>query len=112
QDWTRKSEGVIVLQWILSAISVIAGILAFVPGINAAAIPVLIIAALLSGGGLLSMKLIEAIKGDDAPPLDLLVANTTKAVTWANGEQFELTSVELNGALQLAGNFRGAALRL
>ena len=111
-DWTKKSSAVEVIGWILTAISVVAGILAFVPGVNGVAIPALIIIALVSGGGALSIKVIEAVGEDDAPPLDLLVANATKAITWANGDEFELSSAELNGALQLAGNFKGPVLRL
>lgn len=107
-DFVRKSDDVALLEKVLGWITAVAGILAFVPGVNGVAVPVLIIAALVSGGGLLSMKLIQAIHRDDAPPLNALVDQARAAVTWPQEGEFELRTAELNGALQIAGVLHSA----
>ncbi|HEU4430018.1 MAG TPA: TULIP family P47-like protein [Myxococcota bacterium] len=97
-DWIRKTTGAVVLEWMLTIGGLIAGIVGFWSGAG------IVIAAVLLGG-VITMKVVEAVHTDDAPSIDLLVTRATGAVAWTGGEGFRLTAAELNGALQLGGEF-------
>ncbi len=114
-NWTRKDKGAVFNEILLGILSAVEGLigaaLMFVPGAQAIGAG-LLIASVLTGGVLLTLKIIEAVGANDAPPIDLLVTNATQAITWANGTGFELTSAELNNSLQLGGVFTGAGKKL
>lgn len=114
-NWTRKDAGAVfdeILLGILSAVEGVIGALCMLipggQGIGAG----LLIASVLTGGILLTEKIIDAVGQNNAPPIDLLVTNATQAINWANGSGFELTSAELNNSLQLGGVFTGAGKKL
>ncbi|MET0285360.1 MAG: TULIP family P47-like protein [Polyangiales bacterium] len=68
----------------------------------------LITAAVLTGGGVMAVfPILEAVQQgnlENIPGLDKLTASATKPVSWPNAAQYTLTSVQLNGSLQLGGN--------
>ncbi len=68
----------------------------------------LITAAVLTGGGIMAVfPVLEAVQSgnlESIPSLDKLTTNATKPVSWPNAAQYTLTSVQLNGSLQLGGN--------
>lgn len=107
RDYTRKNEGVKILEWMLLIGTLIVGVAMIWNGVGVG----LIIAAVAMGGAGLTLKVVEAVHRDDAPAIDVFVEQATDSITWSNGKTFELISAELNGALQMGGNFTGGARR-
>ena len=107
RDYTRKQEGVIILEWMLLIGSIVVGVALLWTGVGVG----LIIAAIVIGAATITIKVIEAVHNDDAPAIDLFVNKATDSITWANGSGFRLTSAELNGALQVGGEFTGPVRR-
>lgn len=108
RDYTRKATGVTILEWMLMIGGIIVGVAMIWNGVGVG----LIIAAIAIGGVGLTLRVIEAVHEDDAPAIDLFVAQATDSITWANGSAFRLTSAELNGALQMGGEFTGEVRKL
>jgi hypothetical protein len=108
RDYTRKDKGVTILEWMLMIGGIIVGVAMIWNGVGVG----LIIAALAIGGVGLTLKVIEAVHRDDAPAIDVFVEQATESITWSNGSTFDLISAELNGALQMGGNFKGKVRRL
>jgi P-47 protein len=108
RDYTREGTGVKILQWMLLIGTLFVGIAMIWNGVGVG----LIVAAVVMGAGTITLKAIEAVHNDDAPAIDLFVNAATDSITWANGSSFRLTSAELNGALQIGGEFTGEARKL
>lgn len=103
RDYIRKNEGVVIFEWMLLVGALIVGIATFWTGFGVG----LIIAALVIGGATITLEVIEAVHNDDAPAIDLFVNQATDSISWGNAPAFQLTSAELNGALQIGGEFTG-----
>lgn len=113
KHWTEKSKAVVIGEILLLIIGAVAMLTLEVVTLGAATVPAIILGGIIVGafGGALSIKLIGAIAKGDGPPLDLLVANATDAVSWAHGAKFDPTYAALNGALQIGGVFTETAGR-
>ncbi len=58
----------------------------------------------LTGVAANTPKIVATVDKNAAPSVNLLSFNTTSPITWSNSGVFKLTSVGLNGPLQLGGN--------
>lgn len=108
KSWHEHSKGIVILEWILAIIGIIAGLVLAVVTLGLATVPAYAVAAALVGAvgsaaGALIIAVADAVANDDGPPLSLLLTNATDAVTWAHGSVFEPDWGGLNGALQFAG---------
>lgn len=106
---TRKDKSVDIIDTILSVIQVVAILIGAVMSGGALLIGAGVAAAALAGQ--LTIKAVADTSRNDGPPIDLLVANATSAVTWSTGARFEPTFAALNGGLQVGGVLGGAADR-
>jgi len=104
---TEKTKGAIITEIILGIIAAVAGlILTFVSFGSGSLIAIGLAVALVGSlGALTTMEVVELIRENDGPPVDLLVANATDAVTWATGSHFDPNVAGLNNALQIGGNY-------
>lgn len=107
QYTTEKSKGAIITEIILGIIAAVAAVILWVVsgGASTAVMVALYVALAGSMGTLTVMEIAELVRENDGPPVDMLVANATDAVTWATGSQFDPVVAGLNGALQIGGNF-------
>ena len=98
---TRKDRAVDIIDAILTAIQVVAVVVGAVMTGGAILIGAGVAAAALAGQ--LTIKAVSDSTRNDGPPIDLLVANATSAVTWSSGARFDPTFAALNGGLQVGG---------
>lgn len=104
---TEKTTGAIITEIILGIIAAVAGLVLFFVTFGSGSLiaAALYVALVGSMGTLTIMQIAELVGEGDGPPIDLLIANATNAVTWASGSRFDPNTAGLNGALQIGGTF-------
>jgi hypothetical protein len=104
-NWTTKSTGFEILQWMEVAVGVVATLVLGVLTSGAAFVVGAIVIGVLVGVATQVPGMIAAIGQDDAPDLSLLAFNTTDPIAWTDTKDFNLSSATLNGSLQLGGAY-------
>ena len=68
-----------------------------------------IIATLVLGAVQIIPELIATIGTNDAPAIDMMIADATAPVTWSGSSGFQITSADLSGCMRLGGTLVPAA---
>lgn len=98
---TREEKSAKIWEWVtrglafvgLAALTVLSG--------GVFAVVAVVTAALLVGN--LTRDAIKLTRGNDGPPIDLMLTNATQAVTWSTAQRFDPVFAGLNGGLQIGG---------
>ena len=106
--WTTFSSGIEIGKIILEIFAAIVTLVLTVLTAGAFLVVALIIVGLVMGLAIAAPDIVAAVlKKDtlnDVPPIDLLVLNSTAPITWSGASDFKLTSLNLNGSIQLGGD--------
>ena len=107
ENTTEKTRGAIITEIILGIIAAVAGLILTFVTFGAGSFIAIGLGVALVGSiaAVTTMEVVELIRENDGPPVDLLVANATDAVTWATGSHFDPNVAGLNGDLQIGGTY-------
>jgi hypothetical protein len=102
------SEGIEIIKIILEIFAVIVTAILTVLTAGAFLLVALVIVGLVVGLAIAAPQIVGLVlKKDirnDIPSIDLLVLNSTAPIRWTGASQFRLTSLSLNGCLQMGGD--------
>jgi hypothetical protein len=98
--WVDNVENVL---WLLSLVGV--AVLTFLSA-GMGTVAAIIVIGLVLGGPIASVaiKMIEDVTKNNAPPLDLLIADATAAVSWPKVDGFVAKAVDIVGGVRISGD--------
>ncbi|MCV0427016.1 MAG: TULIP family P47-like protein [Roseibium sp.] len=105
----KKADWVVITEIIVSVIGIVAAIVggAAVSGIVRVVVVIIIgiIAGLAAATPTIIAEAISKGAAEALPPLENMMVEFTKPIAWPDTTGFVLSSVQINGSLQFAGNF-------
>ena len=103
---TEKTKAVKITDIVLGILGAIGSLILGAVTFGAGSVVFYVVLAIVVGSlaGTIGIKLVEMVGEGNAPPIDLMLANATSAVTWSTGATFVPTFAALNNGLQIGGS--------
>jgi Clostridium P-47 protein len=111
RHWSSHAEWVDNLEdflWLLSLVGI--AVLAFLTEGVGAVVAIIVICLILGGPvASVTVKMIEDVHKNDAPPLDLLIADAAAAVSWPSVDGFVARAIDIVGGVRISGFARSTS---